>query len=149
MKSIAFTLKNQDGEERTLTDYLGQYVVLYFYPKDFTAGCSEQACQYQSYMEDFNREQVKLFGISKDSVKSHKEFKEKYHLEFELLSDHKLQLAKQLGIAMLGNLAAKRTTYILDPQHQIVEILKDVDPSEDAQQVLEIIKKHKEKNHND
>ncbi|HHX07637.1 MAG TPA: peroxiredoxin [Erysipelothrix sp.] len=149
MKTIEFTLKNQDNQDITLSDYQGQYVVLYFYPKDFTPGCSQQACQYQASIVQFRQEDVKLFGISRDSADSHQKFKEKYGLQFDLLTDHKGRLSKQLGINMLGNLMSKRTTFIVDPKQELIKTLHDVDPEQDAYQVLEFIRQHKKEKHND
>ncbi len=143
MEIINFTLKNQDNQEVVLSDFLGQYVVLYFYPKDFTPGCTTQACQYQTEISKFNQENIKLFGISADSVERHQKFRDKCHLEFDLLSDNQLQLAKQLGAVHLTRLMAKRKTYVLDPQHRIIEVIDDVDPQKDASRVLDIIAKHR------
>ena len=86
-KAPAFTLPDQDGEMRSLADYQGQKVILYFYPKDMTAGCTKQACAFGDLYPQFREKGAIVLGVSKDSVASHKKFEEKYGLPFTLLSD--------------------------------------------------------------
>ena len=86
-KAPAFTLPDQNGEMRSLADYQGQKVILYFYPKDMTAGCTKQACAFGELYPQFREKGAVVLGVSKDSVKSHKKFEEKYGLPFTLLSD--------------------------------------------------------------
>ena len=94
IKAPHFKLPNQKGELRDLNDFIGQKVVLYFYPKDNTPGCTTQACSYRDRMGEFTDRNVKVFGISKDDLKSHKKFESDFDLNFELLSDEQLEVIK-------------------------------------------------------
>lgn len=143
LTEINYPLINQQNQEVFFSDFLGEYLVLYFYPKDFTPGCTDQACSYQKAISLFDKNKIKLFGISADSPSSHKKFKERYQLEYDLLSDKKLRLAKDLEAVHMSRLFAKRKTYIYDPQHQLIEIIEDVDPEQDPNQVLEIVERHR------
>lgn len=102
-----FTLKNQAGEVRTLSDYKGQYVVLYFYPKDDTPGCTIQACSYRDNMGEFTKRNIKVFGISKDDVKSHSKFLAKFNLNFELLADDNLEVVNLYDVYKEKNMYGK------------------------------------------
>ena len=95
-KAPDFTLADQDGVKHSLSDYLGKRVILYFYPKDNTAGCTAQACLYYSLLPHYLEKGVEVIGISKDSVKSHQNFKNKYDLKFTLLSDESLEVLNVL-----------------------------------------------------
>lgn len=141
-----FTLTNQNGEKRTLSDYRGQYVVLYFYPKDDTPGCTVQACSYRDSMKEFTDRNIKVFGISKDDAKSHSTFLAKFNLNFELLADDQKEVVTLYDVYkeknMYGNITmgVVRTTFVIDPQGKIVAIFDKVKPEEDVQQVLSVIK---------
>lgn len=141
-----FTLKNQAGEARTLSDYRGQYVVLYFYPKDDTPGCTIQACSYRDNMGEFTKRNIKVFGISKDDVKSHSKFLAKFNLNFELLADDNLEVVNLYDVYKEKNMYGKavmgvvRTTYVIDPQGKIAAVFDKVNPEEDVQKVLSVIK---------
>ena len=141
-----FTLTNQNGEKRTLSDYRGQYVVLYFYPKDDTPGCTVQACSYRDSMKEFTDRNIKVFGISKDDEKSHSTFLAKFNLNFELLADDQKEVVTLYDVYkeknMYGNITmgVVRTTFVIDPQGKIVAIFDKVKPEEDVQQVLRVIK---------
>ncbi len=141
-----FTLKNQAGEIRTLSAYRGQYVVLYFYPKDDTPGCTIQACSYRDNMDEFTQRNIKVFGISKDDVKSHSKFLAKFNLNFELLADDALEVVSLYDVYKEKNMYGKavmgvvRTTFVVDPQGKIVAVFDKVNPEEDVQKVLSVIK---------
>jgi len=141
-----FTLFNQNGEKRTLSDYRGQYVVLYFYPKDDTPGCTVQACSYRDSMKEFTDRNIKVFGISKDDEKSHSKFLAKFNLNFELLADDQKEVVTLYDVYKEKNMygtitmGVVRTTFVIDPQGKIVAVFDKVKPEEDVQQVLSVIK---------
>ena len=146
-KAPNFTLPNQNGEERTLSDYQGQWVVVYFYPKDDTPGCTTQACSYRDNMSVFEKEGIKVFGISKDDVNGKKKFETKYELNFELLADEDHQVLESYGVWKEKNMYGKkvwgiaRTTFVINPDGEIASIFEKVKPEEDVEQVLAVIKK--------
>lgn len=141
-----FTLMNQNGEARTLSDYKGQYVVLYFYPKDDTPGCTIQACSYRDNMEVFTKRNIKVFGISKDDPKSHSKFLAKFNLNFELLADDQKEVVTLYDVYKEKNMYGKavmgvvRTTFVIDPEGKVVAVFDKVNPEEDVQKVLDVIK---------
>lgn len=125
-----FTLLNKDGKEVSLSDYLGQKVVLYFYPKDSTPGCTREACDFRDNQEFFGEQNAVILGISKDSVNSHLKFAQKNELNFEILSDPNLDVIKAYGVWQLKKNYGKeymgivRTTYVLNELGQVVKIYK-------------------------
>lgn len=137
-----FTCQNQQGESISLGQFRGQITVLYFYPKDFTPGCTAQACSYRDAMEDFNDRHVAVLGISEDSVNSHAKFMNKHQLNYQLLSDENHQVASAYGVykekSIFGHLklGIVRTTFILDKDHRIVAIFSKTDPKTDSVRVL-------------
>ena len=143
-----FTLPNQQGTMRALKDYQGNYVVLYFYPKDNTPGCTVQACNYRDTMSEFTKRSIKVFGISKDDGESHRKFEHDFDLNFELLSDEDHKSIEAYGVwgEKMNNgkpyMGVLRTTVVVDPNGIIVKIFPKVDPKLDPQQVLEFIDQH-------
>lgn len=141
-----FTLLNDKGENISLYDINTKYVVLYFYPKDSTSGCTLEALGYKDLYQEFVDNDVTILGISKDSVKSHVKFKEKYELPFTLLSDENLDLVTYFDIykekSMYGRkyMGVLRTTYVLNDKHEIIKLNEKVNTKTDAQEVLEFIK---------
>ena len=141
-KAPSFTLKNKDGEDVSLSDFLGKRVVLYFYPKDQTPGCTRQACAYAGAYTGFQKKNVAVIGISKDSVSSHQRFAEKYNLPFILLSDPDRIAIEAYGVWQEKRMAGKigmgvvRTTIIIDEEGRISAILPKVKPDTDAETVL-------------
>lgn len=137
-KAPQFTLKDHDNHERSLSDYLGKWVVLYFYPKDDTPGCTKEACVITEVYNDFKKMGVSVIGVSKDSVVSHKKFKEKYSLPFTLLSDEETGMIKAYGAlsekSMFGKkyLGVSRITYIISPEGTIVKAYEKVSPADHA-----------------
>ncbi|MFQ5950816.1 MAG: peroxiredoxin, partial [Candidatus Geothermarchaeales archaeon] len=103
-----FTLPNQNGEEIFLGDFRGRKVVLYFYPKDFTSGCTKEACSFRDSYSDFQEENTVILGISKDSVESHKKFETRYGLPFMLLSDKDADVAKMYGVWKEKNMYGRK-----------------------------------------
>jgi len=138
-----FTLPDQDGTPRSLSDYRGQRVILYFYPRDMTAGCTKQACGFAELYPQFREKGAVVIGISKDSVKSHKRFEEKYGLPFTLLSDTELVAIQAYDVWKEKKLYGKvsmgvvRTTYLIDENGIIVKAIGKVKAADNPAQMLE------------
>ena len=141
-KAPDFTLKNQEGQEVSLSQFAGKRVVLYFYPRDNTPGCTRQACGFAQNYEGFNQRDVVVIGISKDSVASHLKFAQKYELPFVLLSDPDLEAIQAYGVWQEKKLYGKvsmgvvRTTYVIDPQGVIEKVMPKVKPDTNAAEIL-------------
>ena len=142
MKAPDFCLTDQNGHEVRLSDYLGKRVVLYFYPKDNTPGCTRQACAFAGSYAAFRDQNVAVIGVSRDSVASHVKFAQKYDLPFTLLSDPELQAIQLYGVWQEKKLYGKtsmgvvRTTYIIDPQGVIEKVMPKVKPDTNAAEIL-------------
>lgn len=145
MKAPDFSLLDKDGNTVTLADFAGRKVVLYFYPKDNTPGCTRQACAFASAYDRFREKDIAVIGISKDSVASHVKFAEKYELPFILLSDPELsaikaydvwQEKKNYGKVSMG---VVRSTYIIDENGVIEKAMPKVKPDTNAAEILEYI----------
>ena len=149
MKAPDFTLKNQHGEEVRLSDFLGKKVVLYFYPKDNTPGCTRQACAFAASYDVFKAQDVVVIGVSKDSVASHVKFAEKYELPFVLLSDPELVAIQAYGVWQEKKLYGKvsmgvvRSTYIIDEQGMIEKVMPKVKPDTNAAEILAYLAEEK------
>lgn len=139
----AFTLQDQNGKQVSLSDFLGQRVVLYFYPKDNTPGCTRQACAFGGLYDEFKKKGVEVIGVSRDSVKSHAGFAERQGLPFILLSDPDRtaieaygvwQEKKQYGKVSMGIV---RTTYLIDEEGKIAAVMPRVKPDTNAQEILD------------
>ena len=141
-KAPEFTLLDKDGNTVSLADFTGKRVVLYFYPRDNTPGCTRQACAFAQNFEDFRRQDIVVIGISKDSVASHLKFAQKYDLPFILLSDPELQAIQAYGVWQEKKLYGKvsmgvvRSTYIIDPQGLIEKVMPKVKPDTNAAEIL-------------
>ena len=141
-KAPDFTLSDKDGKQVSLSDFLGKKVILYFYPKDNTPGCTRQACAFAGAYEEFRQKNIEVIGISKDSVASHVKFAEKYHLPFVLLSDPELQAIQAYGVWQEKKLYGKvsmgvvRTTFIIDEEGKIEKIMPKVKPDTNAAEIL-------------
>lgn len=133
-----FRLLDQHGKAHSLADYRGRWVVVYFYPKDDTPGCTTEACAFRDDVGELRRMNVALLGVSTDDVESHKEFAEKYHLPFPLLSDRDGTVAGAYGsLTRFGPFRfAKRHTFILDPEGKVAKIYRDVHPKTHSQQII-------------
>lgn len=144
-KAPNFTLSDKDGNAVSLSDFLGKKVVLYFYPKDSTPGCTRQACGFAAAYAEFEKRGVVVIGISKDSVASHVKFAEKYALPFILLSDPELQAIGAYGVWQEKKMCGKvgmgvvRTTFIIDENGNIAHVMPKVKPDTNASDVLEVI----------
>jgi peroxiredoxin Q/BCP len=133
-----FRLQDQKGEWHTLGQYKGQWVVLYFYPKDDTPGCTTEVCTFRDDVAKLRRENAQVLGVSLDDVKSHEAFAEKYHVPFPLLSDNTQATAKAYGVLTthLTFTYARRETFLIDPAGNVARHYKDVDPKANSGQVL-------------
>lgn len=140
-----FTLKDQNGKLVSLDDFLGKKVIIYFYPKDNTFGCSKEACNYRDNYNSFLEKGYVVIAISKDSVKSHKNFQEKYQLPFILLSDEEKEVINYFGVYQEKSMYGKkymgviRSTFILNENHELVYANLKVNASTDAQDTLKNI----------
>ena len=146
MMAPIFTLQDRMGKTVSLSDFLGKKVVLYFYPRDNTPGCTRQACAFAGLYNEFRKKRVEVIGISKDSVASHEKFAEKYELPFILLSDPERtaieaygvwQEKKQYGKVSMG---VVRTTFLIDENGMIVKIMPKVKPDTNAAEILAELK---------
>ena len=144
-KAPNFTLNEKDGNVVSLTDFLGKKVVLYFYPKDNTPGCTRQACAFAGAYAGFKKNDVVVIGISKDSVASHQRFSEKYNLPFILLSDPDGEAIGAYGVwkekTMFGKTAmgVVRTTFIIDEEGNVEKVMPKVKPDTNAAEILEYL----------
>ena len=142
MKAPDFSLLDKDGNTVRLSDFQGKKVVLYFYPKDNTPGCTRQACAFAASYEQFKTQDAAVIGISKDSVASHLKFAQKYELPFVLLSDPELQAIQAYGVWQEKKLYGKvsmgvvRTTYIINEQGIIEKVMPKVKPDTNAAEIL-------------
>jgi peroxiredoxin Q/BCP len=145
-KAPNFTLKDKDGKDVSLSDFLGKKVVLYFYPKDSTPGCTRQACAFAGAYEEFKKINAEVIGISKDSVASHVKFAEKYTLPFILLSDPNREAIEAYGVWQEKKMCGKvgmgvvRTTFIIDENGYIEQVMEKVKPDTNAAEILEYLK---------
>lgn len=141
-----FELPDQNGKIHKLSTYRGQQVLLYFYPKDETPGCTKEACTIRDNFPTFEKLKVKVFGVSVDSVKSHKKFSEKYNLPFTILADEKKEAVKKYGVWAKKKFMGKeyygtyRTSFLIDPKGKIAKIYENVKPEIHAKEVLKDLK---------
>ncbi len=146
-RSPDFSLPDQDGNIQSLADYRGKWVVLYFYPKDDTPGCTKEACNFRDSFHELQKLGVIILGASKDSVSSHKKFADKYHLNFPLLSDASLEMIKTYGAWGEKKFLGKtydgifRMTYLINPEGRIAKIYEKVNPLTHSQEIIEDLKK--------
>ena len=141
-KAPEFTLPDQNGEMRSLSDYKGQKIILYFYPKDMTSGCTKQACAFSELYPQFREKGAVVLGVSKDSVASHKRFEEKYGLPFVLLSDTERTVIEAYDVWKEKKLYGKvsygvvRTTYLIDENGVIEKAFDNVKAADNPAQML-------------
>lgn len=141
-KAPDFTLPDKEGKLVSLSDFAGKRMVLYFYPRDNTPGCTRQACAFAQNYEGFCNQDVVVIGISKDSVASHQKFAQKYDLPFILLSDPELKAIQAYGVWQEKKLYGKvsmgvvRSTYIIDPEGKIEKVMTKVKPDTNAAEIL-------------
>ncbi len=145
-KAPSFTLNDKNGSPVALDDFLGKRVVLYFYPKDNTPGCSRQACAFAAAYDYFKNQDIAVIGVSKDSTASHQKFADKYNLPFILLSDPELEAIRAYGVWQEKKLYGKvsmgvvRTTFIIDKNGYIEKIMNKVKPDTNAGEIIEYLK---------
>jgi thioredoxin-dependent peroxiredoxin len=142
-----FTLQDETGTARSLSDFRGKPVILYFYPKDDTPGCTKEACAFRDDYSAYQEVGVDILGVSPDSPQSHKLFKEKYQLPFILLADEGHQVADLYGVWGPKKFMGKsyegvlRTTFLVDGQGKITKVYENVKPAEHSAEILEDLKK--------
>ena len=145
-KAPEFTLPDKDGNPVSLTDFAGKKVVLYFYPKDNTPGCTRQACAFAGAYEEFKKINVVVIGVSKDSAASHQKFAEKHGLPFILLSDPELTAIQAYGVWQEKKLYGKvsmgvvRSTFVIDEDGVIEKVMPKVKPNTNATEILTYLK---------
>ena len=141
-KAPDFKLLDQEGKEHKLSDYLGKWVLLYFYPKDDTPGCTKEACAIRDDFPDFKKLKITVFGISADSSKSHQKFVDKYDLPFTLLSDEDKKIINKYGVwgkkKFMGReyMGIFRTSFLIHPSGKIAKVYESVKPETHASEVL-------------
>ena len=146
VKNPYFAVTDQDGKTRRLRDYAGRPLILYFYPKDDTPGCTAEACSFRDTNKDLLDAGAVILGVSTDSVESHKKFREKYNLNFPLLSDETADVAKMYGVWKEKNLYGRRswgvarTTFLIGPDGKVKKIYKKVDTKTHGTDVLNDLK---------
>jgi len=147
MKSINFTLPSTNNLNYSLKDSLGKYVVLYFYPKDDTPGCAIETNDFNKLLSKFKKLECEVYGVSKDNLKSHNKFRDKYKIKFDLLADVELKVLKKykvwgkkkfMGREFMGIL---RTTFLIDKKGKIIKIWDNVKVKDHAKEVLDTLKK--------
>ena len=141
-----FTLLDQDNKSHALADYKGKWLLLYFYPKDNTSGCTQEACMLRDDFLGFRKLEVDVVGVSIDSVASHKKFADEYKLPFTLLADEEKEVVKQYGVWAEKSLYGKkymgtlRTSFLINPKGKIEKIYEAVKPAEHSREVLKDFK---------
>jgi len=146
MKAINFSLLDQDGKIHKLENYKGRWIVLYFYPKDDTPGCTKEACNFRDSFREIQKLGVQILGISKDSVTSHKKFAEKYSLNFPILSNEAKEVIKAYGAwgekKFMGRTfeGTLRKTYLIDDKKEVRKIYNNVNPLNHSSEVVKDIK---------
>jgi len=145
-KAPLFKLPSTNKKNYMLRDSLGKYVVIYFYPKDDTPGCTIETNDFNKLISSFKKLECEIFGVSKDSLKSHNKFRDKYKIKFDLLADEKIEVLKKykvwakkkfMGREFMGIL---RTTFLIDKKGKIIKIWKNVKVKDHAKEVLETLK---------
>jgi peroxiredoxin Q/BCP len=143
-KAPEFTLPDQNGQMHSLSDYRGQKVILYFYPKDMTSGCTNQACNFRDRYPQFQEKGAVVLGVSKDTVESHKRFEEKQGLPFTLLSDTELEVITAYDVRKIGKdgkptRSLIRSTYLIDENGLIIKAFGGVKAKDNAAQMLDAL----------
>lgn len=145
-KAPAITAKNQNGESISLSDFIGTKVILYFYPKDNTPGCTTEACNFRDNYQSLKKDGFEIIGVSIDGEASHQKFINKHELPFQLLVDEDQKIVNDYGVWVEKNMYGKkymgtaRTTFVIDEQGNIAHIIKKVDNKNASQQVRDLIK---------
>ena len=134
-----FRLQDQNGKWHTLDEYAGKWVVLYFYPKDGTPGCTKEVCKYRDEIEKVRAAGAEVLGVSVDDVASHEKFAKEHNVPFPLLADSDNSTAKAYGVltSKFGFTFARRDTFVIDPQGKVAKYYQDVDPEKNVEQVIQ------------
>lgn len=146
-KAPDFTLSDDKGKSRSLSDHKGKWVLLYFYPKDDTPGCTKEACAIRDNFPDFKKLKIAVLGVSADSVGRHEKFKSKYKLPFTLLSDEDKVVLKKYGVwakkKFMGReyMGILRSSFLIDPKGKIAKVYENVKPPLHAEEVLEDVRR--------
>jgi thioredoxin-dependent peroxiredoxin len=146
IKAPSFKAPDQDGVARSLKDYAGKWVILYFYPKDDTPGCTKEACSFRDGFAKFRRAGIEVIGVSVDSVKKHAKFVEKYSLPFTLLADEDKKIVEAYGVwgmkKFMGReyMGTNRVSYLINPEGKIAKVYDKVKPDEHSDEVLADVK---------
>jgi thioredoxin-dependent peroxiredoxin len=142
MKAPGFSLRDQNEQIHTFSEYSGKYLLIYFYPKDDTPGCTKEACNFRDGINELTKRGVEIVGISKDSVSSHKKFADKYKLNFTLLSDPEHQVIEAFGAWGIKKFmgkefqGVKRNTYLINPSGEIIKTYENVNPLSHFENIL-------------
>jgi len=145
-KAPVITLNDQDGKKVSLNDFKGKNIILYFYPKNNTSGCTLEACNFRDDFPKFGNMKAVILGVSPDSVESHKKFAEKYNLPFRLLSDEKKSVLKKYGVwkekSMYGKkyMGVERSTFVIDKTGNVRKIFRKVKVADHNKEVMEVLK---------
>jgi peroxiredoxin Q/BCP len=145
-KAPSVVLNDQEGKKVSLNDFKGSNIVLYFYPKDNTSGCTKEACDFRDEFPKFGKLKTKIFGVSPDSVESHKKFAAKYNLPFQLLSDENKQVVEKYGVwkekSMYGRkyMGVERSTFIIDKTGKLRKIFRKVKVADHHKEVINALK---------
>jgi thioredoxin-dependent peroxiredoxin len=141
----SFSLKDDEGKTRSLSDFKGIKIVLYFYPKDDTPGCTTEACNFRDDYSAYVDAGITILGVSPDSVNSHRKFREKYHLPFSLLADEDHKIADAYGVwgqkKFMGKdyMGVLRTTFIVDESGRIAHVFEDIKPADHSKEILSLL----------
>ena len=143
-----FELKDQEGNAVKLADFKGKKVVLYFYPKDDTSGCTKEACDFRDSLKELKKSNVEVLGISNDDLESHRKFSEKFNLTFKLLCDVDKKVSKEYGVYELKNFMGReyygitRSTFIIDENGKVEKIFYKVNPENHIEELYGFLKRH-------
>lgn len=146
MKAYDFALPDQNGKIRTLNEFRGAWLVLYFYPKDNTPGCTKEACSFRDSYHELQKMNVQIVGISKDTIVSHKKFADKYNLNFPILSNESLEIIKAYGAWGIKKFMGRefegilRNTYLINPNGEIAKNYNKVNPLTHASEIIKDVK---------
>jgi peroxiredoxin Q/BCP len=141
-----FKLKDQNGKTRTLKEFLGKYLLIYFYPRDLTPGCTTEACSFQDNLSALKKLNLEVIGVSCDSPESHKKFADKYNLKFTLLADTEKEMVKDFGVwvekSMYGKkyMGIQRDSFLIGPKGQIIKHYQKVKPANHVAEILQDLK---------